>query len=98
MAIRINIVRKTGVAGADTVEFRPAEIHVPREERVFWCNLDPLDAHQIDQFPDDPKYILRPYIGEPPAMTPMFLVTADVVYSCRLHPTENGAITVSETS
>jgi len=94
MSVRIDIVRRTGDGGSDTVEFRPTEIHVPLEERVYWCNLDPVNEHHIDLFPDDPAYTLKPYIGEPPAMTPLFSVRETTAYSCRRHPTEIGKITV----
>lgn len=98
MAIRIDVVRRTGVGGAAaTVEFRPAVLHVPADERVFWCNLDPLAAHHISLFPNDPKYTLRAYSGEPPAMTPIFLVQNDISYSCigTGHTGETGDIFVS---
>jgi hypothetical protein len=98
MAVRINIIRRAGGG----VEFVPASstsvvassgnsVHVPANERVFWCNQDPMAEHHIDLFPAP----LRRYVGEPPSMTPLVLVTAPITYRCKLHKHEVGVIAVT---
>src|SRR4051812_40252107 len=94
MAMRIDIIRKKVAGGPGIVEFRPTEVVIPSGESVYWRNLDPLEAHHIDLFPKDPRYILHPYGGEPPAMTPTMGIRTTKNYSCRLHAAESGRITV----
>lgn len=94
MVTRIDIVRRKTAGGPGIVEFRPKEVLIPNGDSVFWRNLDPLEAHHIDLFPNDPKYIVHAYTGEPPAMTPTIGIKATKNYSCRLHATEGGLITV----
>jgi hypothetical protein len=93
MAVRINIVRRKVAGGDDIVVFEPSPLQVPTNERVFWCNLDPLQEHHIDRVPKP----LKRYTGEPPDMTPIILVQESIDYSCRLHG-EKGTITVPGTT
>lgn len=89
MAIRIEIVR-VAHAGSERVVFVPSPMRAPAGQIVFWCNLDPKEAHHINVCP----HPVARFRGQPPAdCTAAFLVPGPMTYSCLLHPGEHGDIT-----